>query len=434
MAKVKGKKILLGVCGGIAAYKAAFLIRLLVKEGAEVQVVMTPDAVHFITPLTLSTLSGRPVYVEYFDADSGAWNNHVELALWADLLLVAPATAHTLAKFAHGICDNLLVAVYLSAKSPVWIAPAMDLDMWKHGSTRANIELLESFGNRIVPPGIGELASGLLGEGRLAEPEEIVRLVVGFFEKTTDPQESIASSIASSHAASSIESVSAGRLSGSLFGKKVLVSAGPTYEAIDPVRFIGNHSSGKMGIAIAEELLRLGADVFLVHGPVYVPLPEPHPRLIIKSVVSASGMFDVCREWFPNMDAVVMAAAVADYTPRDRATKKIKKSDEDLTIPLSRTTDILATLGAQKRSGQILVGFALETDDELANAQRKLDRKNLDFIVLNSLQDQGAGFGVDTNVVTVLGRDNVRLDIGLKSKKDIATEVIHFVLSSLMNP
>lgn len=411
---VRGKKILLGVCGGIAAYKAAFLIRLLIKEGAEVQVVMTPDARAFITPLTLSTLSGRPVLVDYYDPGTGEWNNHVELALWADLILVVPATAHTLAKFAHGICDNLLVAVYLSAKSPVLLAPAMDLDMWKHGSTLANIEVLQSFGNRIIPPGTGELASGLVGEGRLAEPEDIVRFITSFLEERA-------------------EAMSQDAGTASLAGKKVLVTAGPTYEAIDPVRFIGNHSTGKMGIAIAEELLRKGAEVFLVHGPVQVPLPAAQAGLHLHSVMSASDMAAVCLGLSTEADAVVMAAAVADYTPVTPAKMKIKKSDENLSIPLQRTTDILSTLGSGKRPGQILVGFALETDNEIANAQSKLKRKNLDFIVLNSMRDDGAGFGGDTNKVTIFDRTGGHTLVDLKDKREVAADIVRLTLASLMH-
>lgn len=410
---VRGKKILLGVCGGIAAYKAAFLIRLLVKEGAEVQVVMTPDAGAFITPLTLSTLSGKPVLIEYFEAETGSWNNHVHLAGWADLILVAPITAHTLAKFAHGICDNLLTAVYLSAKSPVVLAPAMDLEMWRHGSTRTNIDILKSFGNHIVPPGHGELASGLVGEGRLAEPHEIFAFIADLLAKdaSQQPLEPFANQA-------------------SLTGKKVLVTAGPTYEAIDPVRFIGNHSSGKMGVAVAEELLKLGAEVYLVHGPLQIPIPFIRNGRSV-AVVNAAEMLSACLEVFDEVDAVVMAAAVADFTPKETADRKIKKDDDSLTIELKRTTDILAKLGERKKAGQVLVGFALETNDELANAQRKLERKNLDFIVLNSLRDPGAGFGVDTNIVTILNRNNARLDIGLKSKREIAAELVRFTLASL---
>jgi len=342
---VRGKKILLGVCGGIAAYTAAFLIRLLVKEGAEVQVVMTPDARAFITPLTLSTLSGKPVLVKYFEKNTGLWNNHVDLAGWADLILVAPITANTLSKFAYGICDNLLVAVYLSAKSPVLIAPAMDLDMWKHESIRAAIDRVKSFGNQIIPPGHGELASGLVGEGRLAEPEDILAYVADFFAQGSDQQ-------------SSQEQ----RRDGSLVGLKVLVTAGPTYEAIDPVRFIGNHSSGKMGFAVAEELLKLGAEVYLVHGPAQMPVPSIGRGQAV-AVTSAAEMLAACLEVFDQVDAVVMAAAVADYTPKNISNQKIKKADDALNIELTRTTDILATLGQRKKAGQVLVGFALETEN-----------------------------------------------------------------------
>lgn len=393
---LQGKIILLGVCGSIAAYKVASLIRLLVKAGARVQVVMTQEATAFITPLTLSTLSKNPVLLDYYDPATGEWNNHVHLALGADLFLVAPASANTLAKFAHGLCDNLLTACYLSAKCPVLLAPAMDLDMWKHPSTTHNIALLESYGNTVIPPGNGELASGLLGKGRLAEPEEIFAFVADFFGREQP-----------------------------LKGKKALVSAGPTYEAIDPVRFIGNHSSGKMGYAIAKILHNLGAQVVLVSGPTALEAPAGVDR---RTVRSAQEMFNVCRVEFEKADIVVMSAAVADYTPVEVADQKIKKQEGGLTIVLKKTIDILGTLGRQKRADQTLVGFALETNNELEHAQDKLKRKNADFIVLNSMQDEGAGFATDTNKVTILHRDGTVLPYELKSKEAVAKDICQLIV------
>lgn len=389
---IRGKHVLLGVCGSIAAYKSAHLIRLLVKAGAKVQVVMTPDATNFITPLTLSTLSGNPVLVDYFHPDSGEWNNHVHLALAADAVVVAPASANTLAKFAQGLCDNLLCAIYLSAKSPVFVAPAMDIDMWQHGSTRANINRLKSFGNHIIPPGDGELASGLSGEGRLAEPEEILAFLEAHFS-TSRP----------------------------LAGKQALVTAGPTQEAIDPVRYIGNHSSGKMGYAIAAQLVNLGADVTLVSGPTALPAPQ---GVAMVPVTSAAEMLDACITHFTDADITVMSAAVADFTPKDVANQKIKKdSGHLLGLELVKTTDILATLGQQKREGQVLVGFALETDDGIASAQDKLRRKNLDFIVLNSTRDKDAGFAGDSNKITIIDKHNTFDEFSLKPKTEVAADI-----------
>lgn len=389
---IRGKHVLLGVCGSIAAYKSAHLIRLLVKAGAKVQVVMTPDATNFITPLTLSTLSGNPVLVDYFHPDSGEWNNHVHLALAADAVVVAPASANTLAKFAQGLCDNLLCAIYLSAKSPVFVAPAMDIDMWQHGSTRANINRLKSFGNHIIPPGDGELASGLSGEGRLAEPEEILAFLEAHFS-TSRP----------------------------LAGKQALVTAGPTQEAIDPVRYIGNHSSGKMGYAIAAQLVNLGADVTLVSGPTALPAPQ---GVAMVPVTSAAEMLDACITHFTDADITVMSAAVADFTPKDVANQKIKKdSGHLLGLELVKTTDILATLGQQKREGQVLVGFALETDDGIASAQDKLRRKNLDFIVLNSTRDKDAGFAGDSNKITIIDKYNTFDEFSLKPKTEVAADI-----------
>lgn len=396
---VGGRHILLGICGSIAAYKSAHLTRLLVKAGAHVQVVMTPDATQFITPLTLATLSGNPVLVDYFDAKSGEWNNHVQLALDADAILIAPASANTLAKFANGLCDNLLCAVYLSAKSPVFLAPAMDLDMWAHDSTRSNISRLQSYGNHIIPPGNGELASGLSGEGRLAEPEEIFATLQVYFGEGLP-----------------------------LAGKKALVSAGPTHESIDPVRYIGNHSTGKMGYAIANQLLRLGADVTLVSGPSGLTPPE---RATFIPVTSAAEMLEACRSHFPMADITVMSAAVADYTPKVTADQKIKKTESHLTLELVKTTDILATLGKAKRNDQILVGFALETQDEVANAVDKLHRKNLDFIVLNSMRDAGAGFASDSNKVTIIDKNDNREVFELKSKGEVAKDICSRVIRLL---
>lgn len=393
---LRGKNIVLGVCGSIAAYKSALLIRLLVQEGAQVQVIMTPDAKHFITALTLSTLSKRPVLVDYFDPKTGTWNNHVHLGLEADLLLVAPASANTLAKFANGICDNLLSATYLSARCPVYLAPAMDLDMWKHPSTTRNIELLRSYGNTIIPPGDGELASGLSGEGRLAEPEEIVQ----FLKKQ-------------------------GKQRFPLKGLKALVSAGPTYEAVDPVRFIGNRSSGKMGYAIANELSLLGAEVTLVSGPSHLQVPEHVEKIAVES---AQEMLEACQAKFKQADIIIMSAAVADYTPKHVAQQKIKKQEEAFSIEFTQTVDILATLGKEKSSHQTLVGFALETHNELENAKGKLHRKNLDFIVLNSLNDSGAGFASNTNKVTLIERSGEEHHFELKNKADVAKDICALIL------
>ncbi len=399
---IRGKHVLLGVCGSIAAYKSAHLTRLLVKAGANVQVVMTPDATNFIAPLTLATLSGNPVLVDYFNPTSGEWNNHVHLALAADAMVVAPASANTLAKFAQGICDNLLCAIYLSARSPVFVAPAMDLDMWQHGSTRANVDRLKAFGNHIIPPGDGELASGLSGEGRLAEPEEILAFLETHFSA---PQP--------------------------LAGKKALVTAGPTQEAIDPVRYIGNHSSGKMGYAIAARLVDLGANVTLVSGP--TALPTPHGVEIVP-VTSAAEMLDACVAHFADADITVMSAAVADFTPKDVANQKIKKDGEhQLNIELVKTTDILAALGQQKREGQVLVGFALETDDGVASAQDKLRRKNLDFVVLNSTRDKGAGFAGDSNKITIIDQHNAVDEFALKPKTEVAADICARI-TALVNP
>lgn len=389
---LKDKNIIVGVCGSIAAYKSALLVRLLVKAGANVQVVITPDAANFITPLTLSTLSKNPVHIKYFDADSGEWDNHVNLGLWADIMLIAPATANTLAKMANGLCDNLLMAVYLSAKCPVYFAPAMDLDMFKHPATLNNLNTLKSYGNILIPAGTGELASGLYGEGRMAEPEEIVELLQRELGKTLP-----------------------------LAGKKILVTAGPTYEAIDPVRFIGNHSSGKMGFAIADQLADLGAQVTLIVGPTAQKAPSPNITRI--DVTSANEMLNACLTAFQDADACVMSAAVADYTPVEVASQKIKKQDASLNIGLKKTTDILKTLGELKRTNQILIGFALETENEEQYAIDKLNKKNLDLIILNSLNDSGAGFKGDTNKITMIDRQLNKSVFELKSKIEVAADI-----------
>lgn len=393
---LENKNIILGVCGSIAAYKSAILVRLLVKAGANVKVILTADAANFITPLTLATLSKNPVYTQYFDAETGVWSNHVELGLWADFMVVAPASANTLAKMATGICDNLLSAVYLSAKCPVFVAPAMDLDMWKHESTRQNMEKLLSYGNQVIPPGDGELASGLYGSGRMAEPEDILSFLNEAAKKGLP-----------------------------LLGKKVLVTAGPTYEAIDPVRFIGNHSSGKMGFAIADVFASLGAEVTLITGPTAEKSNSTMKRI---DVVSAADMLAACETAFPQTDIMVMSAAVADYTPVAAADQKIKKNSAEFSLELKKTTDILATLGQVKSAGQILVGFALETENEEAYAKAKLSKKNLDLIVLNSLNDKGAGFKVNTNKITIFNKAGEKIVFETKSKTEVARDICNEIL------
>jgi len=394
---LEGKNIILGVCGSIAAYKSAVLVRLLIKAGANVQVVMSPDATNFITPLTLSTLSKNPVLVDYFIPETGEWNNHVELGLWADIFVIAPASANTIGKMANGLCDNLLLAAYLSAKSPVYFAPAMDLDMWKHTATQDNISKLQSFGNILIPPGNGELASGLYGEGRMAEPEDMIAFLSADIKKKLP-----------------------------LADQKILVTAGPTYEAIDPVRFIGNHSSGKMGFAIADELALLGADVILVAGPSAQVSKQQAVKRI--DVTSALEMLEACLSHFKNSKACIMSAAVADYTPVEVASQKIKKKDQNFNIEVKKTTDILSVLGAQKKTGQLLAGFALETNDEEKNAIDKLQKKNLDFIVLNSLNDEGAGFKKDTNKITIISSNLKKTAYDLKSKEEVARDICQKVL------
>ncbi|MES3019582.1 MAG: bifunctional phosphopantothenoylcysteine decarboxylase/phosphopantothenate--cysteine ligase CoaBC [Bacteroidota bacterium] len=394
------KNILLGVCGSIASYKSATLTRLLVKAGANVKIIMTSEATNFITPLTLATLSKNPVLVNYFDPESGVWNNHVELGLWADLMVIAPASANTLAKLANGLCDNLLSAAYLSAKCPVFFAPAMDLDMWKHQATQKNIDSLISFGNILIKPAHGELASGLVGEGRMAEPEDILEFISLEIKKKLP-----------------------------LAGKTALVTAGPTYEAIDPVRFIGNHSSGKMGFAIAEQLSALGADVTLVTGPTSLRLTDMNINRI--DVTSAEEMLQACLRVYPDTNVSILSAAVADYRPAEVSDIKIKKEGSGLDLNLVKTTDILATLGKEKRAGQLLVGFALETNNEEENAIGKLKKKNLDFIVLNSLRDEGAGFKNDHNKITIIDNKLSKESFPLKSKTEVAKDICKKVLDLL---
>lgn len=396
--RLEGKKILLGITGSIAAYKAAILLRLLTREGADVRVVMTPSAKEFITPVTMSALSGHPVMSEFFASSDGTWHSHVDLGLWADVMVIAPLTAATMGKMAHGIADNMLVTTYLSARCPVFMAPAMDLDMFGHPSTQQNLDILKSYGNIVIEPGEGALASGLHGKGRMEEPERIVEILV----------ESLASKK-------------------KLLNKTFLVTAGPTYEKIDPVRFIGNYSSGKMGFAIAAELASQGARVILVTGPTHLSLS--HPKVETIRVESAGEMLDACLQHFNACDGAVMSAAVADFTPAHPASRKTKRGRENWSLELKPTTDIAAVLGASKRKGQVLVGFALETHDELANARQKLSKKNLDLIVLNSLNDPGAGFGTDTNKVTILDKYNNSEEFELKSKASVAADIVEKIIT-----
>lgn len=391
---LKGKHIILGITGGIAAYKSVYLLRLLIKAGAEVQVVITPSGKEFITPVTLSALSGKPVISEFFTANTGEWHSHVDLGLWADAMVIAPATASSIAKMANGVADNMLITTYLSAKAPVFIAPAMDLDMMVHPSTQRNIELLRSYGNQIIEPTSGELASHLVGKGRMEEPENIVKALSDFFA-----------------------------VQQTLKGKKVVITAGPTYEKIDPVRFIGNYSSGKMGYAIAEEAARRGADVTIVSGPVSISTVCPDIHVI--KVESAREMEAAAMNEFTDADITILSAAVADYAPAECAKSKIKREKDEIpVIKLVKNPDIAAELGRHKRPGQYLIGFALETDNGVTNAKEKLLRKNLDMIVLNSLRDSGAGFGTDTNKITIFAADNTQYDFGLKSKRDVASDIL----------
>lgn len=396
---LRGKKILVGVTGSIAAYKSAILVRSLVKEGASVKVIMTPSATDFISPLTLSTLSKNPVNLNFFNTKSGEWASHVELGLWADIYLIAPATANTIAKFANGICESLLAAVYLSARCPVYIAPAMDLDMYRHQATDENINVLREYGNKIIDAEHGELASGLVGEGRMAEPEEIISIIIDHF-KDDQP----------------------------LNGKKVLVTAGPTHEVIDPVRFIGNNSSGKMGYAIAEEMAEKGAEVTIVSGP--TQQIAQHPNITIKNIVSAEEMYKEARHIYDSSDIVVLAAAVADYKPEVIATEKIKKQSESMEIKLTKTVDIAASLGNEKLN-QFIVGFALETENELANARKKIKKKHFDLIVLNSLKDEGAGFGFDTNKITIINAKDEIKYFDLKPKKEVARDIVNEIVNKI---
>jgi phosphopantothenoylcysteine decarboxylase/phosphopantothenate--cysteine ligase len=401
MSVLSGKHILLGITAGIAAYKTAALVRLFIKAGAHVRVIMTPAAKDFITPLTLSTLSKNPVISSFTDDtdDNAVWNNHVELGLWADLFVVAPATANTLSKMASGNSDNFLVATYLSAKCPVYFAPAMDLDMHKHPTTKTSIETLKSIGNNLIPATSGELASGLVGEGRMAEPEAILE---------------------------HIELHVLGQLP--LYGKRVLVTAGPTYEAIDPVRFIGNHSSGLMGFEIANSAAQLGAEVVLITGPTH--LKAKNSRIKIVPVMSADEMYTQVHTYFDAVDVAIASAAVADYKPKNAAPSKIKKTASTLSLELEKTKDILASIGALK-SHQLLVGFALETNDEVANSIKKLKSKNLDLIVLNSLNDKGAGFGGKSNKVTLIDKNLVQTEFPLKSKADVAKDIMNELLKQI---
>lgn len=391
---LQNKKILLGITGSIAAYKAAVLTRLLVKAGAEVKIVMTSAAKDFVTPLSLSTLSKNPVLADLTENDS--WANHVMLGRWADVMLIAPLSCNTLAKMATGLCDNLLMAVYLSATCPVVVAPAMDEDMWHHGTTKSNLDILRNSGNHIIPVENGELASGLVGEGRMAEPEAIINWLNDFFFKEKE-----------------------------LSGKKILITAGPTYEQIDPVRFIGNHSSGKMGVAIAEEMQKRGGDVTLVLGPSNIKVNGGIKTI---HVTSAADMFNACEKTFPGVDIAIMSAAVADYTPAQVAKEKIKKIENDFAVPLTKTKDILKTLGGLKTNGQVLVGFALETNNEKENALQKLQSKNADMIVLNSLQDAGAGFGHDTNKITIFDKTGNTYPFEVKSKKEVARDIVDTII------
>lgn len=390
---LQGKRIVLGITGSIAAYKACYLIRGLIKQGAEVQVVITPSGKEFITPLTLSTLTGKPVVSEFFDRRDGSWHSHVQLGLWADAMIIAPASASTIGKMANGIADNMLITTYLSMKAPVFVAPAMDLDMYAHPSTQKNLETLRSYGNHIIESGTGFLASKLEGKGRMEEPEKIIEILDAFFQKQVDLQ-----------------------------GKKILITAGPTYEKLDPVRFIGNYSSGKMGIALAEECAQRGATVELICGPVNIK--TSHPNIHRTDVESAAQMYQAATDTFPNTDAAILCAAVADFTPATIADNKIKREGNKLILELAPTKDIAQTLGQMKKDNQVMVGFALETNDEENHAKEKLQKKNLDFIVLNSLQDEGAGFQFSTNKVTLIDKDG-ETKFPLKSKQEVAKDIVN---------
>ncbi len=399
---LNGKKIVLGITGSIAAYKSCILIRELIKKGAEVQVVITPAGKEFITPITLSALTHKPVISEFFSQRDGTWNSHVDLGLWADAMVIAPATASTIGKMANGIADNMLITTYLSMKAPVFIAPAMDLDMFAHPSTQKNLRTLQDYGNHIIEPGTGFLASTLEGKGRMEEPVNIVaRLEEYFSNEDIKP----------------------------LAGKKILITAGPTYEKIDPVRFIGNYSSGKMGLALAEECASQGADVELVCGPVSAKMSRDYPNIHRTDVESAQEMYEACKAIYPTMDAGILCAAVADFTPETVADQKIKRTGDDMIIRLKPNPDIAASLGKMKRAEQKLVGFALETNNEESNAQDKLKKKNFDFIVLNSLRDKGAGFKTDTNKISIISAEG-RKDFPLKSKVDAARDIVDEMVST----
>jgi len=396
---LQGKHVLLGVTASIAAYKIAALTRLLVKAGAEVQIIMTQSAKDFVTPLTLSTLSNRPVYSEYFDGKTGEWNSHIELAEWADIFLISPLTANSLAKLAWGVSDNLLLATYLSARCQVFFAPAMDLEMFQQASVQENMEKLQSLGHILIPPGSGDLASGLVGEGRMEEPEIILEVLQAWESYTKDFE-----------------------------GKKFLISAGPTQEHLDPIRYITNHSSGKMGLAIAIEASKRGGDVTLVHGPLQVSVPD-----FINSIkiISAAEMYTACMENSKDADVLVMSAAVSDYTPATKSDQKIKKKSENLTLELCKTRDILKALGEERKKDQFLVGFALETENEESNALKKLEEKNLDMIVLNSLRDKGAGFGGDSNQITLITKDKKTISFPLKNKRDVARDILNHIVQNI---
>lgn len=398
--QLKDKNIIVGITGSIAAFKAATLTRLLIKQGAKVKVVMTPLAKEFITPVTMATLSQNTVLLDFFKHDNGEWNSHVDLGMWADLFLLAPASANTMAKMAHGICDNLLLTTYLSLRCPVIIAPAMDLDMFQHPATQNNLDILKSRGHIVIEPETGELASGLIGKGRMEEPEKITEEVIRFFNSKKK-----------------------------LKSKRFLVTAGPTFERIDPVRFIGNYSSGKMGYAIAEELIKQGAIVELVSGPVNIAIQNPN--ITLHKVQTAKEMFSKCTALFPECNGAIMAAAVADYTIENEAQQKIKReSTGDIHLQLKPTRDIAATLGEMKTKNQLLAGFALETNNELENAKNKLARKNLDFIVLNSLQEKGAGFNVDTNKISIIDKNEKTIAYSLKSKTEVAIDIVNYIIEN----
>ncbi len=400
---LKGKRIILGVSAGIAAYKAAFLTRLLVKQGAEVKVLMTEKAKEFITPLTMATLSKNPIMVDFYNPENGDWNSHVDMGLWADAMIIAPATANTMGKMANAIADNLLVTTYLSARCPVFVAPTMDLDMYLHPANQRNMKCLEDDGVHMIEAETGELASGLSGKGRMAEPETIVEELITFFQKQQDQKND------------------------QLSGRTFLINAGPTYEKIDPVRFIGNFSSGKMGYSIAEELASRGARVILVSGP--TSLSVKHSNIERQNVTSAKEMYEACAKVFHDCDGAVLSAAVADYTPVVCEEQKVKSDKDEMVVSLKATVDIAQKLGEIKKEGQLLVGFALETQNAIVNAQKKLQQKNLDFIVLNSLENKGAGFGYDTNQITIIDRDNNKEEFSLKSKREVAVDIVNKIVS-----